>query len=102
MATFCLSLTPDDPTKTYLESQIRLTQGALFLSLTRASKGKSSLPKMVVYLLSRIFHVFIRSNINGKNDFVGVPKYFGKRSSKKNWEELVCVLTEMLSVEKNK
>ena len=102
MATFCLSLTPDDPTKTYLESQIRLTQGALFLSLTRASKGKSSLPKMVVYLLSKISHVFIHSNINGKNDFVGVPRYFGKSSSHQNWEELVCVLKEMLYLEKNK
>ena len=45
--------------------------------------------------------LFIQTSM-GKNDFVGVPKYFGKRSSKKNWEELVCVLTEMLSFEKNK
>ena len=53
IATFCFSPTPDDPTKPYLESQIRKTQGALFLSLTRASKRISSLPKMVVYLLNK-------------------------------------------------
>ena len=38
----------------------------------------------------------------GKNDFFGVPKYFGKSSSYQIWEELVCVLTDMLSLEKNK
>ena len=38
----------------------------------------------------------------GKNDFVGVPRYFGKSSSHQNWEELVCVLKEMLYLEKNK
>ena len=102
IATFCLSLTPDDPTKTYLDSQIRLIQGALFLSLTRASKGKSSLPKMVVYLLSKISHVFIHSNINGKKWLCWCSQIFWEEEFQKHWEELVCVLTEMLSVEKNK
>ena len=50
----------------------------------------------------KICHALIHSNNYGKNDFVGVPRYFGKSSSHQNWEELVCVLKEMLYLEKNK